>query len=1445
MVSYWDFEETTGLVAYDTVSDYHGDHIKTPTLGETGVIGNCYSYAAVDTEYIDVGSFWELANGDMTAAGWFKLSSINRWHGIIGNAGGESGEWHVVVEDNNRLYGNVIFGVDTSLIVKTVSNSTLLVDTWYHFAFIIDRDGETTLYLDGVAQTDHDDISSFSSYYLGGLENFAIGSHGKGYGGYTLNGFVDELGVWDRVLAASEVADLEAIFGYSFLFGCTDSLRMQMANVDATADSFRVNFKYGSYPTSRTDGTLLFAFGDQDTTSYKDTTFEWLGAVDAQVNLSLWSGSSDDWTVDANQDTAYKCTKAIAPPDTTLTFSADEHDLGTAIITAINFDETVDSIRLNYVENAIPPVSREAGTLVLASSDTSDYNNLQVIVPVPKDSSIYTFAMWLKYGDFWTGPGVSNYDSVLLHTVDTADNYTISRIFGGSSHELDDSLFAYYNFEEISGSALDQVGSNNLPLVGSVTQDTTGIIDSSYFFGDNFEYLAEIDTEFEFDGSFSLSCWIKSEDTDPTSYIISNFGPAQYGYTLFIGDGAPPGGGKATANFRDGVGSTQLNGTTTINDGAWHHLVTSYSAVDDSLKLWVDGVLEDVDEIPLGIVYNASCRFTIGRRDGTGVSQFFLDSTFVDEIGIWRGVELTAENVDSLWSAGSAKSFPYNYVDSLQFQITNFDPELDSIRINFRYDSIPTSRTDGTLWGAFDESDTTNLNDTTFLWTGLNDTTVYWGVWHGKNNSWTVAPNGDSIGLFLPDTANSLDASHSYSYASGSLADSLFAYYDLEEAAGDALDQIGSNDLSVNGTVTRQQTGIINDCYTFATNGFLGEIDTEFEFDGSFSLSCWAKTSATGIYYMIANFGAAQQGYELLLNSNKAQFTIRYSSDRTDLLGTTTINDDLWHHIVATYNAVDDTAKLWVDGNLEIKKLSPAPVYNTSCRFTLGRRDGTGVSQYFWDGELDEIAIYDGLELSENKVDSLYNLGASREYPTDFGGSSEADSVTIQISGMDVRADSFQVRYSYVSYPTLVTEGLLQFAFGIADTTDYNDTTFGWTGYNDTIVYYTLFSRAGGAWTFPPNRDTVLVGIEGGDPDPPPDPPTDPTGHDVIWSLDFDHHASAAPFSYTEAAGQQADFPNTTYFNSEPENRYPGTYPNGWQYHPGIEDSIIIDDLSGSAVLKESFQNDYLAGYDGQSPARGGDGHLILEGFRNPTRTYTELYVSVNVRLRNGWRANRSGKLAFQIAGGSDVDHGQGSTEGFTCSTVFHVPESQGGHFDDPAGIYPPILEFYLYWQDQPYQPSGVGAIFPWDEYNPVGQNLEYRNVTFTGQDGVYLNHGKNRWYNITIRLVVNTFTGSTQDQNGLIEGFVNGYLVGQQTGLNLLGYDDINDPINHVRIRCFYGGGSSPPIHDDEWIYLDDWVFWQYDNEADVPRGNTPSPEGRILSLPPEADIDKIQLGN
>lgn len=1422
LISYWALEETSGTIAYDSVTDYNGSFIGSPTLNQEGKVGKCYLFGG--NQYIDFGNnYWVPDTSDITIVGWFELTELDVYKSIFGNIGADS--WFFIyITSDNILHASVNFGEGSDTTnFQIESNNALEINKGYNCIIIIDRDGRFSMNLNDITQTDYDSIDDFEATQMYNTNHLVLS-------GGNFKGYMDEWGVYSKKLSTVEMAQYNQGVSYPFYY---DSLRLQMSNFDPDADSIMIIYKYGSPSTSRNDGYTQFAFPINDSSAYKDTTFYylWAGGTETKVFFTGWSGIDDEWSPIPNKDTTvFTHIPFVAAPDTAVSFIASTYDIGTVRIDAEGFYPPADSIILNYALYVSPyssPLTRNSTIRILASADTSDFQNLRYIIPVEQDSTAYNFKLWCKYGDYWTA--IANEDSTILNTVEPVINVFVTHTGGNST--LSDGLIAFYQFEETSGSILYDTTDNDYDgtLMNTPTQGETGVNGNCYYFAGNTaaEYI-DLGTSFWHPGTSDWTIAFRSKVTGTNSTYGGVFG--QYGSTPNFYIRQPRnaiGPVNGVVNFGGGNITTVTNSA--LTDDTWYNEIYEFDR-DANTSIYInDSQQTDQDDISGSVAVNVtnSNHTTIGNIGGTsGPTSGYYHQGWIDDLGVWSRLLTSDEKTEY----DNGATYPFSS-DSLRFQMTAFDIIADTHRIMYRYDSIPTSPTDGTLLSAF--SDTTGWDDTVLIWPGLSDTSIFIGIFSGKiigedSISWTVNPAEDSLGLFYPDTAAYFDVSFSHLDTNNELNNGLFAYYNFEESSGDLIDQFGNNDLPVISTPSREQAGIVDYCYDLSSDT-IGDVDNDFEFAGSFSLSLWISETNTGDFTSpISNFGAANYGWDIIdvgALTRVIYWQIR-GQGTFGVQGTTDINDGSFHHIAASYNADDDSMKLWVDASLEGVTYCPGPVYNTNCRFVIGNRHGAGA---YFEGKIDEVGIYKGIEFTQTTVDSLFNDGSAKLYPDDFIAGQDTDSLRIQIIDFDESADSFRVVYKYDGYPSTPIDGTLLYAF--SDTTNYGDTTAEWSGFQDTIVYFTLWSRAGGSWNQTPNKDTVFIDTST------TYTPASPEGYTIYWNVDFENHS--VPVNYIFEL-QSPDFMNHWWFDSDHRQ-------SPWNI-PEVNDSLIEDPISGSHVLKYSFKSGTINGVDGQMPFHQGEGALIKFG-NDPYATGTigelqEVYLSYNVMLRPGWLPSGGGK--FPGLGGGTMDYGVPCppTESTNCTSGdpchgwkvdyqwMWCTSCSGYNWYNSLGTYGS-------YQNMNTSVCSSAEYYPVQQYQPSGHNMNYHP---SPSNAWYFDVSDSIWYNITIRYVMNSFSGSNPNSDGIIQTFINGYLVGSQTGRLFIGATDHANGlgINQLWWRHFWGGGG-PPLRD-EWSLFDDIVLWMKD-DPDVIQGNTPWPGGTVLTLPDECDIDKVLL--
>lgn len=128
-------------------------------------------------------------------------------------------------------------------------------------------------------------------------------------------------------------------------------------------------------------------------------------------------------------------------------------------------------------------------------------------------------------------------------------------------------------------------------------------------------------------------------------------------------------------------------------------------------------------------------------------------------------------------------------------------------------------------------------------------------------------------------------------------------------------DYSGDNNGTVDGA-SWSSNGIVGGAYQF--DGVDDFISLPHCFDANYvdelTVECWVKTSEEN--GVISSYDR-NKIYELLIDNGCLRWFTYANDGQDELTGTTNIADDLWHHIVATYDYETGNSSLFIDGELE------------------------------------------------------------------------------------------------------------------------------------------------------------------------------------------------------------------------------------------------------------------------------------------------------------------------------------------------------------------------------------------------------------------------------------------------------------------------------------------------------------------------------------------------
>lgn len=227
-------------------------------------------------------------------------------------------------------------------------------------------------------------------------------------------------------------------------------------------------------------------------------------------------------------------------------------------------------------------------------------------------------------------------------------------VSGGGSTLLTDDL-AYWQLDEASGNAVDDVSSAELTPYNTPTQNETGKLGKAVTFtAASSEYMGSIDGTFELQ-EFTVTAWVKSTVNGATCTIVDNRHWSGNGWSLYIG-AEWDNNGAAVFFLTDGTNHQNVYASETfedIADGAWHLVIATFDG--SNVYLYVDNVQEATAAWAHTITYT-DCQLTIGSSSGG--TENFMDGT-IDEVGVWEKV-FTSDERTELWNSGTGVTYPFD-----------------------------------------------------------------------------------------------------------------------------------------------------------------------------------------------------------------------------------------------------------------------------------------------------------------------------------------------------------------------------------------------------------------------------------------------------------------------------------------------------------------------------------------------------------------------------------------------------------------------------------------------------------------------------------------------------------------------------------------------------------------------------------------------------------------
>lgn len=210
----------TGLVSVYKAESNANDSLGTnngTALGgltyTTGKSGNAFTLNGTTT-YVDMGDVMDVGLNSWSYSLWFNTGLSTTYQDLFSKslASGLTGRFGSYLEaDKVKFFLEISSG--SVAFIETVN--TISINTWYNVVFVVDRSNRLQIYLNGTLQsvnrTGIIDLPPYSTTNLNTNCPFRIGCYTASNNITALpsfNGKIDEFGIWNRVLTATEITEL-------------------------------------------------------------------------------------------------------------------------------------------------------------------------------------------------------------------------------------------------------------------------------------------------------------------------------------------------------------------------------------------------------------------------------------------------------------------------------------------------------------------------------------------------------------------------------------------------------------------------------------------------------------------------------------------------------------------------------------------------------------------------------------------------------------------------------------------------------------------------------------------------------------------------------------------------------------------------------------------------------------------------------------------------------------------------------------------------------------------------------------------------------------------------------------------------------------------------------------------------------------------------------------
>ncbi len=198
----WKMDESAGTAVNDVMGIYNGT--TNATVNQTGKFGKAHSFngSQMSTFGVDVG---DLGTSDFGYSTWIYIPTLQSAYSGFIEMQSNVVSFYAMVDGDNYIRAVITF--DDTNYINIVSNSAVTAGAWHNIIVIYDRDGNGTLYINGTAQTDVENVSAHSAVNIVSNIDFRIGRGGTST--WYFNGSIDDTYLFTKTLTQDEIDDIQ------------------------------------------------------------------------------------------------------------------------------------------------------------------------------------------------------------------------------------------------------------------------------------------------------------------------------------------------------------------------------------------------------------------------------------------------------------------------------------------------------------------------------------------------------------------------------------------------------------------------------------------------------------------------------------------------------------------------------------------------------------------------------------------------------------------------------------------------------------------------------------------------------------------------------------------------------------------------------------------------------------------------------------------------------------------------------------------------------------------------------------------------------------------------------------------------------------------------------------------------------------------------------------